>query len=244
MQDALHIALENAGLKIGHLDGLIAVPSLAEPRFMEAHYIATKTGLLPHKNVSVRTIDTGGAGPISALLEADEMVIHEGCNLVAIVAGDAVSSLDTKEFLRRADMGCADPDSEMKSPVIPNSYDKVAQWQMQKYGVTREQLAMTSVIMSYQAIRHPLALTKKPLTLEEVLSAPVIAPCTGLLECARRADGGAAVLVASSHFVDKINKPNSLFPVIIGGGEASGPLYPPRNITEDMFSCEEAAQSA
>ena len=155
MQDALHRALQSAGLTLGQLDGLIAVPSLAEPRFMEAHYIgmfiifhvfalvrltplhvATKTGLLPHKNVLVRTIDTGGAGPISALLEAREMVIHEGCDLVAIVAGDAVSSLDTKDFLQRADMGCADPDNPVKSPVIPNSYDRVAQWQMEKYNGT------------------------------------------------------------------------------------------------------------
>jgi hypothetical protein len=41
MQDALHIALKSAGLQLSHLDGLIAVPSLAEPRFMEAHYIGT-----------------------------------------------------------------------------------------------------------------------------------------------------------------------------------------------------------
>jgi hypothetical protein len=103
---------------------------------------------------------------------------------------------------------------------------------------------MTSVIMSYQALRHPMALMKRPLTLEEVLGAPSIAPCTGLLECARRADGGAAVLVASTRFIEKMGFDNQLCPVIVGGGEASGPLYPPEFITEDMFSCEEAAQSA
>ncbi len=59
---------------------------------------------------------------------------YEGCDLVALVAGDAVSSLDTKEFLRRADLGCAAPDNQIPSPVIPNSYDKIAQWQMEKYG--------------------------------------------------------------------------------------------------------------
>ncbi len=39
MHEALNIALKNAGLQLTQLDGLIAVPSLAEPRFMEAHYI-------------------------------------------------------------------------------------------------------------------------------------------------------------------------------------------------------------
>lgn len=66
---------------------LVAVPSLSEPHFMEGHYIATQMGLLPRKNVIVRTIDTGGAGPITGLLEADRMVRTQGCDLVALVAG-------------------------------------------------------------------------------------------------------------------------------------------------------------
>lgn len=110
--------------------------------------------------------------------------------------------------------------------------------------MTREQLAMTAVLMSYQACRHPLALTKKPLTLSQVLSSPSIAPCTSLLECARRADGGAAILVASSRFITRMGFDDRPAPIIVGGGEASGPLYPPDVITEDMFSCEEATQSA
>lgn len=90
------------------LDALVAVPSLSEPRFMEAHYLATRVGLLPQKNFIAKTIDTGGAGPITALLEADRMIRTQGCDLVAIVAGDAVSSLDSVEFLKRADAGCSD----------------------------------------------------------------------------------------------------------------------------------------
>ena len=103
---------------------------------------------------------------------------------------------------------------------------------------------MTAVLMSYQACRHPLALTKRPLTLSQVLSSPLIAPSTTLLECARRADGGAAILVASSRFVSRMGFDDSSAPIIVGGGEASGPLYPPDIITEEMFSCEEATQSA
>jgi acetyl-CoA acetyltransferase len=60
--------------------------------------------------------------------------------------------------------------------------------------VTREQLAMVPVLASRQAVRHPLALTKRALTLDEVLAAKPVAPHTGLLECARRADGGACVI--------------------------------------------------
>jgi acetyl-CoA acetyltransferase len=116
---------------------------------------------------------------------------------------------------------------------------------METYGVTREQLAMTAVLMSRQASRHPGALTQKPHSLEKVLSAPRIAPVTGLLECARRADGAAAIIVASTRFIKEHGlAAHATAPVVVGGGEASGPLYPPPKISEDMFSCEEAANKA
>ena len=89
MQEALEKALGSAGLKLRDLDGLVAVPSLSDPHFMEAHYLATRVGLLPHTGVRVRTIDTGGAGPVSGLLEAVRMVRMERCQAVAVVAGDA-----------------------------------------------------------------------------------------------------------------------------------------------------------
>jgi acetyl-CoA acetyltransferase len=210
---------------------------------MEAHYFATQTGLLPRKDVLVRTIDTGGAGPITGLIEAARMIERQGCEVVAVVAGDAVSSLSREEFLSRADQTCRDPDGELPSPVIVHAYDRVARWQMDTYGVTREQLAMCSVLMSRQSWRHPLALTRTPHTLDQVLQSTTIAPKTNLLECARRADGGAALVIASERFLER-NGLKVQGARILGGGEASGPLYPPPVIDEDMFSCEEACFTA
>ena len=69
---------------------------------MEAHHLATEMSLLPHRGVKVKTMDTGGAGPITALLEAMQMIQYDGCEAVIVVAGDAVSSLPTEEFLERA----------------------------------------------------------------------------------------------------------------------------------------------
>jgi len=244
MNQALQSALASAGVRLRQLDGLVAVPSLSEPHFMEAHYLATRVALLPSKGVVVRTIDTGGAGPITGLLEADRMIRSEGLDLVAVVAGDAVSSLPSDVFLERADAGCRNPDGSSKSPVIPHGYDRIAQWQISTGSVTRPQLAMASVLMSRQAARHPLALTRKGLTLQQVLDAQPVGEVTGLLECARRADGGAAIIVASSRFMKENGIPMTKGPVVLSGGEASGPLYPPSVIDEEMFSCEEAVQRA
>lgn len=51
MQQALEAALSSARLRIRDLDGLVAVPSLSDPHFMEAHALATQVGLLPQHNV-------------------------------------------------------------------------------------------------------------------------------------------------------------------------------------------------
>ena len=67
-----------------------------------------------------RTIDTGGAGPISGLLEADMMIRSQGLDLVAVVAGDSISSMSSEEFLKRADAGCLDIEGSLPSPVIPS----------------------------------------------------------------------------------------------------------------------------
>ena len=255
MQRALNSALVSAGLKLDDLDGLVAVPSLSHPQFMEAHALATRIGLLPRRTerpVRVRTIDTGGAGPVSALLQAVSMVKHEKCQAVAIVAGDAVATLDTAEFLRRAD-GSLGSCSGLPSPAIPMGYGRVADDHIKAGIITREHLAMTAVLMSRQSARHPLALTRRPHSLADVLAAPTVAPHIGLLECARRADGGAALIVASIGFLEgrrldtePLNEEGfGAFAAtggvtVLGGGEASGP-FPPvsaNQISESMFSCE------
>ncbi len=247
MSEAVEKALASARLDARDLDGLLAVPSLSHPHLMEAHYLATKINLLPRRDFLVRTIDTGGAGPITALLEAKRMIEFETREAVCVVAGDAVSSLGSEEFLRRADAGIGS--SDLPSPVIPNGYSRITEWHMRKYGLTREQLAKVSVLMSHQASRHPDAYGEKRHTLDEVLNSPQITPQINLLECARRMDGAAAVIVASSRFLEKrglLDGGNGGHGdvVLLAGGEASGPLFPPKIIDETMFSCEQAVRSA
>lgn len=81
-------------------------------------------------------------------------------------------------------------------------------------------IVQVAVLMSRQAMRHPHALTKKPLTLQEVLSAPLVAPVTSRLECARRADGAAAIIVASTRFMRENGLHHVPAPVIVSGGQS------------------------
>jgi acetyl-CoA acetyltransferase len=174
------------------------------------------------------------------------MIRERSCDIVAIVGGDAVASMPTETFLRRAEEGWSGSSvgASIPSPVIVNGYDRVAQWQIKEKGLTREQLAMVPVLMSRNACKHELAMTKTPHTLKKVLEAPQVASATSLLECARRADGAAAVVLASEQFLRRHDFDVNSFPAILSGGEASGPLHPPVSISEDDFSCHVAMKQA
>lgn len=47
------------------------------------------------------------------------------------------------------------------TPAVPAGYDQVARWHMQRYGTTREQLAMAACLMSLAGSRHPDALSRR-----------------------------------------------------------------------------------
>lgn len=278
MQQALH----QAELSTQDLDGLVAVPSLQGDHFMEAHFQATALGLFGNgqepRALRCRTLDTGGAGPVSALLEAERMIQAEGLECVAVVAADAVGSMSSEEFLSKADdiffkLGktLGQPDGSVQSPAIPHGYDRITQYQMQHYGLTRRQLQMVPSLESFHASLHPSSLqsqksnytidseqaaeptstSKYPrryysayTSLEQVQSSPPVTSNISLLECARRADGAACLILASNRFLQRKSLWSRGTPVVIGGGAFSGPLYPPLDpdrITDAMYASSQQA---
>lgn len=253
IRKVLDDALKESNLTMQHMEGLIAVPSLTENHFMEAHYQATSLGFFSDqidddRPLRCKTIDTGGAGPVSALLEAKRMIQHEGLECVAIVAADCVGSMTSAEFLNRADRVFA-KHGGLPSPAIPHGYDRVTDYQMKTFGLTRDQLRMVVSLESFHAGFHRQSLFYKRMmnnggtsytTLQQVRDAPSIAPNISLLECARRADGAACLIVASTRFLKRQGLYRKGLPTVISTGESSGPLYPPLEMNETPFSCEEA----
>jgi hypothetical protein len=293
IQKVLADALNEAHIELGDIDALISVPSLADPHFMEAHYQATELGLFSarnqgsstsqpvknggsiecdrrrrrrwHRPLLCKTVDTGGAGPVTALLDATRMIQQDnGMDVVAVVAADTVGSMDSHTFLERADsvwleLGqskcTASGDcGEIKSPAIPHGYDRVTDYQMRIFGLTRDQLRMVVCLESFHAAMHPGSAFHREVsnsdprdrytTIQELQSAKATTPHISMLECARRADGAGCLILASDDYLKRKGLYQSGTPTVIGGGEASGPLYPSMPINEDMFSCDSAMTEA
>jgi acetyl-CoA acetyltransferase len=72
---------------------------------------------------------------------------------------------------------------------------------MLEFGTTIEQLAEVAVQARANAALNPEAMFRTPITVDEVLSGPMIADPFTKLHCCIRSDGGAAILLAAEEYV-------------------------------------------
>lgn len=95
-------------------------------------------------------------------------------------------------------------------------YAMAARRHMHEYGTTLEQLAEVAVQARANAAANPDAMFRDPVTVDDVLSGPMIADPFTKLHCCIRSDGGCAVLLAAEEYVPDTAKA----PVwILGTGE-------------------------
>ncbi|MFL1901306.1 thiolase C-terminal domain-containing protein [Streptomyces tauricus] len=80
-------------------------------------------------------------------------------------------------------------------------YAMAARRHMHEYGTTLEQLASVAVQARQNAALNPDAMFRDPITVDDVLSGPMIADPFTKLHCCPRSDGGAAVLLVAEEYV-------------------------------------------
>lgn len=81
--------------------------------------------------------------------------------------------------------------------VTPAGFALRASRHMARFGTTAEQLAAVSVKNRRAAAGNPLAMMRTPLTLAEVLAAPLVVDPLTRLQCSPVADGAAALVLVS-----------------------------------------------
>jgi acetyl-CoA acetyltransferase len=90
---------------------------------------------------------------------------------------------------------------------IPHGHTLIAKYAMAarrhmiEHGTTIEQLAQVAVQARANAALNPEAMFRDPITIDDVLSGPMIADPFTKLHCCIRSDGGAAVLLAAEEYV-------------------------------------------
>ena len=91
-------------------------------------------------------------------------------------------------------------------PPVPYMFSLNAHTHMEKYGTTREQLAMIAVKSKEYASRNPNAQYRQLVTVDEVLDSPMVADPLTILMCCPTSTGGGACILAASDIAKKYNE--------------------------------------
>jgi acetyl-CoA acetyltransferase len=204
LAEASRRALADAGLGAADVDGL-ASSGLGT---MAPVDVAEYMGLRPRW---VDSTTVGGASwEVMAAHAAD--AISEGRADVVLVSYGSTARSDLRRGLRSAnlDWGSRGP-QQWEAPyghTLISKYAMAARRHMYEYGTTIEQLAEVAVSARANAGLNPEAAFRKPITVDDVLSGPMIADPFTKLQCCIRSDGAAAaVLVAEDRIADLLRPP-------------------------------------
>ncbi|WP_165601271.1 thiolase C-terminal domain-containing protein [Achromobacter xylosoxidans] len=189
-------ALDDAGLKVSDIDGVLTAYSFTEPYFMLGSVLCEYLGVTPRFNASMVV---GGASPAIMLKHAAEAIASGQAETILVCAGENRATGQTRDATIATLMAVGHPYFEQPyGTSIPGFYAMIAQRHMHEYGTTREQLAHVAVNTRNHALLHPNAHMKKPSTLEQVLTAKPIADPLGMLDCCLISDAGGAFIVTSA----------------------------------------------
>jgi acetyl-CoA acetyltransferase len=187
---ALSSLLNASGLSKEGVDGLTVSSFTLAPD--------TAIGLTQHLGLSPRWLDhipLGGASGVVALRRAARAVQSGDADVVACIAGDTnhvdsfrLTLANFSQFARDAvyPYGAGGPNA---------SFAFLTEYYMRTYGATREDFGKLCVAQRANALKYPHALFKKPLSLEEYLSARPIAEPLHLFDCVMPCAGAEAFLV-------------------------------------------------
>jgi acetyl-CoA acetyltransferase len=215
-------ALQDAGLALADIDGLLTTPIRVENWAMPCGVVAEGLGLRPRY---LATLDVAGASGTSMVHHAAMAVATGQCHTVLCVGGQNLLSFHSRgaAVQKLADAGWAHPEFEAPyGPMVPTLYALAAQRHMAEYGTTPEQLAQVAVTLREHACLNPNAHKREPLTLEEVMTSRMITSPLRMLDCALVSDGAAAFIVTTPERARGLRQP----PVsLLGSGYGHSHTY-------------------
>src|SRR5690606_32481743 len=112
------------------------------------------------------------------------------------------------------------PETQFERPFAPailNLYAMVARRHMHEFGTTSEQLAWIKVAASHHAQHNPNAMLRKVVTVDDVLSSPMVADPLHRMDCCVISDGGGAIIMTTPEIARSLKRP---LVKVLGAGEA------------------------
>ena len=199
---ALRGTLRAAGLRKDQIDGLCASSFSLMPD--------SAVALTQHLGLCLSWLDhipMGGASGIVALRRAARAVQAGDAEVIACVAGDTNHIDSFRQLLSGFSRFAMDAAYPYGAGGPNTSFALLTDHYMQSFGATRADFGRLCVAQRENALRNPHAMMKKPLSLEEYLSARFISDPIGLFDCVMPCAGAEAFLVMSEERAGALGLP-------------------------------------
>jgi acetyl-CoA acetyltransferase len=208
MAQGITRALDDCGLTLKDVDGLLCATTQSR---------TSGLNLSEYLGISPAFIDTTILGGSSFMFHVGHALaaIQLGlCNVAVIAYGSTQRSIGRQNASVRE----INPYETPYRPFLPSTaYALAASRHMHQYGTTRGQMAAVAVAARQWALLNPVAWEKKPLTMEEVLSARMVSYPFTVRDICLVTDGGGAIVLVSSERAKSLKRP----PVyVLGQGQA------------------------
>ncbi len=187
------------GLKPADIDGLIIASTMAgrhSNALNTAPLVAHRLGIKP-TSICVR-IDTLCSGSNTGVILATGLIESGIADVVLVTGAEKIHMPQRWETnYTQLMVNDHDWDSGMGLGVPPPFFAMIARLHMKRYGTTKEQMASVSVANYNYGSNNPKGHYQRTLTMEEALSARVIADPFTLFDCCPLSDGASAIVLAS-----------------------------------------------
>ena len=223
---------------------------------IQALYVGNMSGgrFIGQEHLAALAVDQAGLNPIPAtrcegacasgalaFRNAYQSIMSGEHDIVMAAGAEKMTDIKGQDAIA-ALMGAGDQEWESAIGLtFTGLYALIAKAHMEKYGTTREQMAMVSVNNHRNGALNPNAQFPFEISVEQVLKSSMIADPLTLLDCSPITDGSAAVILASEEIAKKFSNPIW----ILGSGQASDTLalHDREDLTR-MKATEAAAKSA
>ncbi|PHX66669.1 MAG: DitF protein [Actinobacteria bacterium] len=193
LADAFAALLESSGLAIRDIDGLaVSSFTLTPDRAID---LAVKFGL---KLSWIMDGGTGGASGVDMTQHAMRAVEAGDAKNIAVLGGDVFRDADFTRLVENYNRNT----QELLTPIGvqgPNPlFALLTQTQMKELGLTKEDYGRLVIHQRKMAAANPNALYRELLSMDEYLSAPMVATPLGMFDCVPVASGANAVLISDT----------------------------------------------
>jgi len=207
--DVARGALADAGLNLSDVDGYFCagdVPGWDAPGvgpFSMVEYL----GIQPRY---LETTESWGSSYLHHVAQATRAIADGRCTVALITqAGRPRAERQRPDASHRSQpqTACEAPFETPYGAAVTNLYAMCAMRHQYEHGTTAEQLAWIKVAASHHAQHNRQAMLRTPVTVQEVLSSPLIAAPLRRLDCCVISDGGGALVVVHPSIARALKRP-------------------------------------